>query len=77
MKVIVYISLKSVVVRKKKKKIVIEYCNKIRELKFNKEKIYIKTGSDIKIKRLKLGSKVGARHSDFLIHSFPQYFPIS
>lgn len=51
MKVIVYISLKSVVVRKKK--IVIEYCNKIRELKFNKEKIYIKTGSNIKIKRLK------------------------
>jgi len=75
MKVIVYISLKSVVVRKKK--IIIEYCNKIRELKFNKEKIYIKTGSDIKIKRLKWGSKVGARHSDFLIHSFPQYFPIS
>ena len=75
MKVIVYISLKSVVVRKKK--IVIEYCNKIRELKFNKEKIYIKTGSDIKIKRLKWGSKVGARHSDFLIHSFPQYLPIS
>ena len=50
MKVIVYISLKSVVVRKKN---VIEYCNKIRELKFNKEKKNIKTGSNIKIKRLK------------------------